>query len=53
MSEMNPATGRSTPEPMPGLSKRAQEMLKPRKNQIVITPKSQTVRTQQISKSRI
>lgn len=50
---MNPNTGRDTPSPMPGLSKRAQEMLKPRKNQIVITPKSQAVISQRIKKAAI
>lgn len=53
MSEMNPNTGRTTPQPMPGLSKRAQEMLNPRKNQIVLTPKSQADRTRQIVKGGI
>jgi hypothetical protein len=39
--------------PMPGLSKRAQELLKPRPHQIVLTPKNQADKTRAILKGGI
>jgi hypothetical protein len=47
-SHMNKA-----PTPMPGLSKRAQQLLKPRPNQIVLAKKGQADKTRAIMKGGI
>jgi hypothetical protein len=41
------------PTPMPGLSKRAQQLLKPRPNQIVLAQKGQADKTRAIVKGGI
>jgi len=51
---MKPAKGNpASAQPMPGLSKRAQALLKPVRNQVVLTAKGQADKTRSIQRGGI